>query len=117
MGISIRTYLRLDIDSMGSIPGAGAKWTMATNEEDRAGRGGDITKGSRRDASRALANGAFFIYIFSLLNDNLDYAQLRIPNSKDDEEQPPPAANSNNSLPLSTHPPTQTTSTTTSTRR
>ena len=59
MGISIRAFLRLDIDSMGSIPGAGVKWTMATNGEDRAGRGGDIAKGSRHVASQALANGAF----------------------------------------------------------
>ena len=106
MGISIRAYLCLDIDSMGSILGARAKWTMAMNGDDRAGRGGDI----------ALANGAFFIIFFSLLNDNFDYAQLHILNSKDDEEQPPPTANSNSSLPPSTHPPTQTTSMTTSTR-
>ena len=74
MGIPIGAYLCLDIDTMGRIPGAGAKWTMATNGDDRARREGRWVRA--RDATRLepLKMVLFFHNFFSLLNNNLDYA-------------------------------------------
>ena len=62
--MSIGAYLCLDIDAMGRIPGAGAKWTLAMNGDDRAGREGRSVRARDATCLEPLQMLLFFIIFF-----------------------------------------------------